>query len=1183
MKQKNPAEIIEDVEAGFVASHPLFEREPLLVAPTTASKFNTLSLALQPLACLSFKDAAFEFDSSFPKPNVTPVLARLPALREKHKQAGQLPVLSLFGHADPTGDDDYNKKLSGRRATAIYALLTRRTDLWEQLHQQPMGGDNWQSKNFVSFMKNNLPEGTPEPATRQETFLAYMNAICPVTLAKEEFLGRGADPGGKVDFQGCSEFNPMLVLTVADNNGPKPERDEANTPNRRVVIFLFHPGVPVSIKEWPCPRVKEGTAACHDRFFANGDTRRKAGAVRRKYSDKQDTFACRFYDEFARFSPCEGGVAPLPMAGHIYANFDRVEGGQNVDKVEDRRKLRLLRPGAIVLPNLDVDEDPAKARARFGDLDALFDDKINDGDDDTEPTNIKIAEPPVVTGIANRIILEIDPADVKRVRVWRVPKGKTLKDGVVVIGPGKGNKFVVQDRAKGIPPKGWEEEFFVEALTLGGDVDSVAGSDFRPAPSGLAPPPPGAQRTPLPDKTGGSAQNPDVNNSDTGNSVYQKDKRHEDKAKAARAAGDVWVNLIHESGGASNTALRDVGLATIAPWIMLWNTLPTIRVYVVSFERLSRPAAFLDAMNVENHSTVWELNMALFLAGHTLPPDTDTRKIIPVTDRKNVRTLNDTPFYIVSSNRVGLDSFIQDQFEVGYCLAPHKTMHVAAHLQRLTSFDEAVRRKEMSTWTLEDLPHAGLALYNGLSITHKNGPNLEFQIPDREDSVNFGGNLEVSPPILKEMKADLPAGAAGPAVKKHRKAPFGKIILGDSTDRPVAEAMRRFLIAQKVQPVVPLDTSWLSVGHVDEFMSFIRSSGALGFKMPFASAFAMNEFLDAVIDVNRDATLHAGCYHMLSGVPPEYAEDSVEMFRLLNGGDANFIDSTKLVPIRDRLNKALLLAEDDSIPIPIYFKPQTPDPLNPAAARNFLAESIGTVNMLVVNNSLILPRPFGPRMTVDEATKVLTKAFKSIFSAKLFGSKIPEVRLPGEKEHFFWARPGESLNAIAMYFVRPAVDAKTAGRIRRELIQRLQKLTQNKFDPTDANWDLKPLGKPTVDAVKALVRAIIRDNIDPGSFLTDLTPVVTPGGLDFTFNEWMRLKIPDDTVDVMEGYLMSVLEPTGNGVHFVSSFEILHSSSGEVHCGTNTIRRNPEFASAFKTRWWDKGVYDPDFDASYSV
>ncbi|MFQ5591627.1 MAG: hypothetical protein ACE5HE_10725, partial [Phycisphaerae bacterium] len=54
------------------------------------------------------------------------------------------------------------------------------------------------------------------------------------------------------------------------------------------------------------------------------------------------------------------------IAGHLYANFDRQEDAtdvtdntdrQNVPTDEARRAQRILRPGAIILPNLDVDGD----------------------------------------------------------------------------------------------------------------------------------------------------------------------------------------------------------------------------------------------------------------------------------------------------------------------------------------------------------------------------------------------------------------------------------------------------------------------------------------------------------------------------------------------------------------------------------------------------------------------------------------------------------------------------------------------------------------------------------------------------------------------------------------------------------------------------------------------------------
>jgi outer membrane protein OmpA-like peptidoglycan-associated protein len=117
----------------------------LRVAPATDQQHNTLRPRLVPLACWKVEDVRFEFDSSFPRPEIGQELPALGALIDQHTVDGVKPPVSLFGHADPVGDEEYNKKLSGRRAKAMYALLCRDVDKWEELYTQPLGGDNWQT------------------------------------------------------------------------------------------------------------------------------------------------------------------------------------------------------------------------------------------------------------------------------------------------------------------------------------------------------------------------------------------------------------------------------------------------------------------------------------------------------------------------------------------------------------------------------------------------------------------------------------------------------------------------------------------------------------------------------------------------------------------------------------------------------------------------------------------------------------------------------------------------------------------------------------------------------------------------------------------------------------------------------------------------------------------------------
>lgn len=287
--------------------HQKRETRPLLVAPTTGSEFNTLSLDLAPVACLQMADILFQFDSSFVMPDAGRILAQLPALREERRNAAGLPPISLFGHADPTGDDEYNKQLSGRRARAVFGLLTRDVATWEALFSSPFGGDNWQAKDVMGIMGAHLG-AKASGMGRQQLISAYMAAICPFQLQKGDFLAGGADAKGKGDFQGCSEFNPLVILSQSElQKFTKPQRDHENQPNRRVVIFLFRPGSKVSAADWPCPRFDEVSAGCRKRFFVNppGDQRRASGAERKQFEETKDTFACRFYDRIARLSPCE--------------------------------------------------------------------------------------------------------------------------------------------------------------------------------------------------------------------------------------------------------------------------------------------------------------------------------------------------------------------------------------------------------------------------------------------------------------------------------------------------------------------------------------------------------------------------------------------------------------------------------------------------------------------------------------------------------------------------------------------------------------------------------------------------------------------------------------------------------------------------------------------------------------
>jgi hypothetical protein len=368
---ENPEGSIHAVSALSTAgSHPEVQADPILVAASTGNEFNTIRARLIPKACFKLEDNNFEFDSSFVTV-VTFNAGPLKTLLDRHPGS----KLSIFGQADPVGQDDYNKTLSGRRAQAIFGMLVRDVQLWEDLyfhHDKSSGKDEWGVRsiklmlNRVGPTKTSSIDGTLDEPTRKAlkdfedlqglapagfnaknevssaTFrkLAsiYMDAICTdddskdFRLMREDFLARGRQRDGKGDFQGCGEFNPLMIFSKDEKKFFDKEenhklRNDENQINRRVMILLFRPGSQVDPKKWPCPSAKEGVDGCHKRFFANGEERRSNTSERRTFQEsrkdptKLSTFACRLYERLLTGSPCERELKTFQI--RLYDGFGR--------------------------------------------------------------------------------------------------------------------------------------------------------------------------------------------------------------------------------------------------------------------------------------------------------------------------------------------------------------------------------------------------------------------------------------------------------------------------------------------------------------------------------------------------------------------------------------------------------------------------------------------------------------------------------------------------------------------------------------------------------------------------------------------------------------------------------------------------------------------------------------------
>lgn len=363
--------LLRSVRGGAVAGdHPTKDTSlRVLVGPATEKQHNTIRPGLFPIACWRAEDMNFEFGSSFPMPDLAPGMAAFKEIFDSHtltdeqvkqqvqplaEQPGgqqpqptttpisRTPPVSLFGHADPVGNEEYNKTLSGQRAQAIYALLVRDLDAWETLHTDAEWGnrscqlmldalgfgcprndgtiDEPTKEAAKRFQKrHNLTEsGSFDKPTRRRLHEVYMDFLCsdasdkPYKLDPKQFLGQGA-AGGKASYQGCGEFNPIMLFSarekeIYDQAKNQSERNNENAPNRRVVALLFRPGIKIDPSSWPCPTASEKTQGCRKRFWSNSKDRLKNTSERREFSKGDGTFGCRFYDRMSTGSPCERGV-----------------------------------------------------------------------------------------------------------------------------------------------------------------------------------------------------------------------------------------------------------------------------------------------------------------------------------------------------------------------------------------------------------------------------------------------------------------------------------------------------------------------------------------------------------------------------------------------------------------------------------------------------------------------------------------------------------------------------------------------------------------------------------------------------------------------------------------------------------------------------------------------------------
>ncbi|KAM5246997.1 protein-arginine deiminase type-4-like [Ctenodactylus gundi] len=264
------------------------------------------------------------------------------------------------------------------------------------------------------------------------------------------------------------------------------------------------------------------------------------------------------------------------------------------------------------------------------------------------------------------------------------------------------------------------------------------------------------------------------------------------------------------------------------------------------------------------------------------------------------------------------DQWMQDEMEIGYIQAPHKTLPVV--------FDSPRDRG------LKDFP-----------IKRIMGPDFGYVTRESQTGGISGldafGNLEVSPPVTVGDK----------------EYPLGRILFGNSCypsleSQEMHQTLQDFLAAQQVQAPVRLYSDWLYVGHVDEFLSFVPAADRKGFRLLLASPRSCYRlFQELQQEGHGDALLFQGVKKKKQHKIKDILSNAV--LREQNSYVEKCIDWN-----REVLRRELGLAEGDILDIPQLFQLVG----NSGGARKAEAFFPNMVNMLVLGKHLAIPKPFGP-------------------------------------------------------------------------------------------------------------------------------------------------------------------------------------------------------------------------------
>ena len=510
------------------------------------------------------------------------------------------------------------------------------------------------------------------------------------------------------------------------------------------------------------------------------------------------------------------------------------------------------------------------------------------------------------------------------------------------------------------------------------------------------------------------------------------------------------------------------------------------------------------------------------------------------------------------------DKWEQDVMEIGCSSLPRATGKVHAINAIVRSAQERALGRRVKEYRDRDV-----------------GYEEPVTVPPKDQTPDSLGNLEVTPPCKDESG-------------KHY--PFGRIYYGPNGGGETFNTkMAAFLEAQEVQKPFGLDTSWLYVGHVDEFVTFVpdsKSGGKNKFRALVASPYEAYRILDELqrsgkggkkLLVGRSTKYLKTGAITAAGLSLRSLQISIEDLLVKGYPDLNMIENAKKLrdfndTVQDKIDKTI----EDKFPEEIgYSVPRSAkviraadEKVREAAEKASAAEKEAKEAQEVADSAKEdwekLPEKIEDAKAWVEICEVLVELAKEeLVTAK---EEEPENPQRNEKAKIDFDKEEKKLEEAKKDVVNQEKEQeKKSARLKMEYESRQIEADKKREEAKKEREKAKVVAREEKDAkAKDAEKDVIRVPVlfHPYSGISTKAIAMTAGVVNMlVVNGTCVFPVPYGPevggVDKFQEDLEKKLKSLGESPKPIDDWEEFHVWAGEIHCGTNT-RRAPQ-----DWQWWE--------------